>query len=110
MTFIGETSLILVDKVVNQMQAEPSVPAAPPSDETLRELIVTAVQYIVKYGKELEQKIRDKEVSSPSYQFLSPGGEHHMYYKWMLFCLSKNYTNDTINHVGNSYSHLISIS
>lgn len=74
------------------------IPAAPPTDPTVANRIKTLASYVCRNGAEFEQVVLKKESENPDFEFLR-GGEHAMFYKWVLFCEARRYSIETVEQV-----------
>ena len=74
------------------------IPAAAPADRERLEKIHTIASYVARNGPDFENIVRLRETNNTSFNFLN-GGEHSLYYKWILFCFRRGYSTDIIGKV-----------
>eukprot|EP00752_Nemacystus_decipiens_P013791 g12244.t1 len=69
----------------DRSETSPLVPVAPLApDEEKRQVVEKMVGYVAKNGQAFEDRVRNRETSNPTFDFLVPTNQFHAYYKMRL--------------------------
>jgi hypothetical protein len=84
--------------------SEFSIPHRSPGDIALADRIRKLVVYVARNGREFEEKVKQKELNNPLFQFLfnaqSPG---YFFYRWMLCCEQHQFNQDQVSVIEEKY-------
>ncbi|KIY98545.1 hypothetical protein MNEG_9420, partial [Monoraphidium neglectum] len=67
--------------------ADPPPPhAAAPPQQADRDRILLFARYALQGGASFISEVQEKQRGNSQFEFLTPGGAHHGFYRWALFC------------------------